>query len=54
MKICDSSLSLRIVRENGSLLLDVSDNPGDLDIMIHPATRIQGHNQGPDTPAQVG
>jgi glycogen debranching enzyme len=54
MKIYDSSLSLRIVRENGSLLLDVSDNPGDLDIMIHPATRVQGHSQDPDTPAQVG
>jgi glycogen debranching enzyme len=53
MKICGCNLSLRIVRENGSLLIEVSDNPGDLDIMIHPATRTQRHLRGPDMPAQV-
>ena len=39
LSIAGGRLSLRILREGGTVLLEVKDNPDDLDIMIHPATR---------------
>jgi glycogen debranching enzyme len=53
MSVCGEKLSLRIVRENGSLLIDIADNPGNLDIMIHPASMHERHLVGDDMPAQV-
>lgn len=53
MSVCGSPLSLRIVRENGALLLEIMDNPGNLDIMIHPASHHERHLSGEDMPAQV-
>ncbi len=38
LQIAGESLSLRLVREGDAVLFEVIDNPGDLDIVIHPAT----------------
>lgn len=53
MSVCGSPLSMRLVRENGSLLMEIMDNPGNLDIMIHPASHLERHLSGQDLPAQV-
>lgn len=53
MSICGSPLSLRVIRENGSLLLEIKDNPGNLDIMIHPASQFERDLVGEDLPAQI-
>jgi len=53
MSICGQLLSLRVIREAGSLLIDIADNPGNLDIMIHPASEHERHLKGEDMPAQV-
>jgi glycogen debranching enzyme len=53
MSVCGSPLSLRIVRENDSLLLEIVDNPGNLDIMIHPASYRERYLSGDDMPAQL-
>ncbi len=53
MSICGSKLGLRIIRENGSLLLEIKDNPDNLDISIHPASHVERHLAGPELPAQV-
>lgn len=53
MSVCGESLSLRILRENGCLLMEIIDNPGNLDIMIHPASRAERHLIGEHLPAQV-
>lgn len=53
MSVAGSPLSLRLIREDGSLLLDIMDNPGNLDIMIHPASHHERHLRGEDMPAQV-
>lgn len=53
MSICGQSLSLRVVRQNGSLLIDIAHNPGNLDIMIHPASDHERHLTGDDMPAQL-
>jgi hypothetical protein len=42
LAIAGSRLSLRLVREGSSVLMEAKDNPGDLDIEIHPADR--GHH----------
>jgi glycogen debranching enzyme len=36
--IADASLSLRLVRQDTHVLLDIMDNPAGLDIVVHPAT----------------
>lgn len=53
MSVCGSPLSLRLIRENGSLLMEIKDNPGNLDIMIHPASYSERHLHGSDMPAQM-
>jgi len=53
MSVCGSPLSLRLIREHGSLLIEVVDNPGNLDIMIHPASHFERHLSGEDMPAQL-
>jgi len=52
MAILGSHLSLRLVKEGNALLLEIADNPGNLDIMIHPASQIQRELTGEDMPAQ--
>jgi glycogen debranching enzyme len=37
-RIADSSISLRLVRQDSHVLLDVMDNPDGLDLVVHPAT----------------
>jgi hypothetical protein len=32
-------LSLRVVREGTSILMEIMDNPDELDIVVHPAMR---------------
>lgn len=45
MAVAGSRLSLRIVRadDSSSVLLEIRDNPDDLDIMIHPVSRSHHH-----------
>jgi glycogen debranching enzyme len=43
MTIANSTLSLRLKREGASVLMDIMDNPNDLDIVIHPAARNREH-----------
>ncbi len=43
ISILGTRLSVRLVREGDAVLLDIKDNPGDLDIVIHPATH--NHHQ---------
>ncbi len=50
LRIFDTVLSLRLVREGNAVLLEIKDNPGDLDIVIHPATSNH-HDAGPGSPA---
>jgi glycogen debranching enzyme len=38
LQICGETLSLRLVREGDRVLFEIINNPGDLDIVIHPAT----------------
>ena len=51
--ICDGRVSLRLIRENNAVLMEIKDNPDDLDIVIHPATR-HFHKLGADSPAVSG
>lgn len=43
MTIANGRLSLRLKREDGSVLMDIMHNPDDLDIVVHPATRNRQH-----------
>jgi glycogen debranching enzyme len=51
IRIAGAQLSLRIVREGNSVLLEIRDNPNDLDIVIHPAVRNHSTPSGEDQPA---
>jgi hypothetical protein len=51
LSIAGGCLGLRLVRENNSVLMEIKDNPDDLDIIIHPATPNHRHLQGPEAPA---
>jgi glycogen debranching enzyme len=51
MSISGGTLSLRLVRENNAVLIEIIDNPNDLDIVIHPASRGHYHPHGKDKPA---
>ncbi|MGI8824059.1 MAG: amylo-alpha-1,6-glucosidase [Chloroflexota bacterium] len=51
MSIAGGRLGLRLVREGNSVLMEVTDNPSGLDIVIHPAARDHHHISGPDMPA---
>jgi hypothetical protein len=39
LQIAGGRLSLRILRDGSSVLLEITENPDDLDILIHPSTR---------------
>ncbi|HEX8919087.1 MAG TPA: glycogen debranching N-terminal domain-containing protein [Chloroflexota bacterium] len=52
--IVGSKLSLRLVRDGRSILLEVVDNPNDLDVLIHPATKHAGQLSTPLGPATSG
>ncbi len=52
MRILGTRLSLRLVKERNAVLLDIADNPGNLDIMIHPASHTQRQLVGENMPAQ--
>jgi glycogen debranching enzyme len=49
--IAGGRLGLRLVREGNAVLMEVRDNPDDLDITIHPATRNHAHLRGDHQPA---
>lgn len=49
LPICGTTLGLRVVRDGTAVLLEIKDNPGDLDIVIHPAT-VNHAERGPDGP----
>lgn len=51
LSIAGASLSLRVVREGNSVLMEIKENPDDLDIVIHPAVRNHRHIAGPHMPA---
>jgi glycogen debranching enzyme len=51
ISIAGASVSLRLVREGNSVLMEIRSNPDDLDIIIHPATRNHHHLVGPEMPA---
>ena len=44
-------LSLRVVREGTSVLMEIKHNPDDLSIVIHPATRNHARLTDPEGPA---
>jgi glycogen debranching enzyme len=44
-------LGLRLIRDGNSVLLEVRANPGDLDVVVHPACKNHHHLRGPDMPA---
>jgi glycogen debranching enzyme len=50
LSIAGGRISLRALRQGGSVFLDITDNPDDLDITIHPATR-QHHRIAHASPA---
>jgi hypothetical protein len=37
LSIAGGRLSLRIVRSDGGVLLEITDNPDNLDVVVHPA-----------------
>jgi glycogen debranching enzyme len=47
-------LSLRLVRDGTSVLMDIVDNPDELDIVIHPAGRNHHGEQSDNMPATSG
>jgi glycogen debranching enzyme len=49
--IAGGRLGLRLVRQGNAVLMEVRDNPNDLDITIHPATRDHTHVTGENMPA---
>jgi glycogen debranching enzyme len=52
--IAGGRLGLRLVRQNNAVLMEVRDNPNDLDITIHPATPDHAHLHGERMPAVSG
>jgi glycogen debranching enzyme len=54
MSIAGCSLSLRVVRDGASILMEIKDNPDDLDIVIHPPTRHTHVVRSDDGPAVSG
>lgn len=51
LSISGGILSLRLVRENNAVLMEIMENSKDLDIVIHPASRMHYHPHGKDKPA---
>jgi glycogen debranching enzyme len=51
ISILGGTLGLRIVREGNAVLLEIKNNPNDLDIVVHPAAHNHTHMEGPDKPA---
>lgn len=51
LSIADTSLSLRLVRDGDSVLLEIVDNPGHLDIVVHPAVPYGMHIDSETGPA---
>jgi glycogen debranching enzyme len=52
ISIAGGTLSLRLVRQDGGVLMQIMDNPDQLDIVIHPATRdhlLARHGEAPAT-----
>ncbi|MGH2449491.1 MAG: amylo-alpha-1,6-glucosidase, partial [Chloroflexota bacterium] len=39
LPIAGTTISLRLVKDGASILLEIIDNPGDLNVVLHPATR---------------
>jgi len=54
LRIAGGRLSLRLVREGNAALLEIMDNPDDLDVLIHPASPGQHAPKGVDMPATAG
>lgn len=54
LSIAGGTLSLRLVREDKSVLVDIKENPDDLDILIHPATRHEHQIMNEHGPAVTG
>jgi len=54
LSIAGSCLSLRLVRDHDAVLMEIKDNPNDLDILIHPATRHAHQLAAPNRPAISG
>jgi glycogen debranching enzyme len=51
IKIAGGTISLRLLRQNNGVLMEIKDNSDDLDIVVHPATRNHHHLVGPEMPA---
>jgi hypothetical protein len=49
--IAGGHLSLRLVRAGNSVLIEIRDNPDELDIVVHPATRNHHEITGEQMPA---
>jgi glycogen debranching enzyme len=54
LSIAGSCLSLRLVRDHDAVLMEIKDNPNDLDILIHPATHHAHQLEAPNRPAVSG
>jgi glycogen debranching enzyme len=53
MALAGGTVSLRLVRDHSSVLMEIIENTADLDIVIHPAARNRYHPQVPHSPAVV-
>jgi len=51
MRIAGGRLSLRMIRQGNAALLEIVENPDDLDIIVHPATRGHARLRGDNMPA---
>jgi glycogen debranching enzyme len=54
IRIGGGTLSLRLVREGNAALLEIMDNPDDLDVLVHPANSGHRRISGEDMPAVAG
>ncbi len=54
MCVSGERLSLRFVRDGASVLMEIIENGGDLDIIVHPAVRNHKLSRSPSMPAASG
>ncbi|HEX6507300.1 MAG TPA: glycogen debranching N-terminal domain-containing protein [Chloroflexota bacterium] len=54
MRIVGARVSLRLIRQGTSVLIDIMDNPDELDIIIHPAVRNHTRLRYTEMPATSG
>jgi hypothetical protein len=51
LRIAGGTIGLRLRRQNNGVAMEITDNPDDLEVIIHPATRHHNQLRGDNMPA---